>query len=82
MLEDIAILTGGKAVTEDLGIKLENVRIENLKILQDGRKVKFRLSRIARRNRSPSGGQWNSTPDNALADLSKSPQKHTFSPLH
>ena len=26
MLEDIAILTGGKAITEDLGIKLENVR--------------------------------------------------------
>jgi chaperonin GroEL len=30
MLEDIAILTGGKAVTEDLGIKLENVKIEEL----------------------------------------------------
>jgi len=30
MLEDIAVLTGGKAVTEDLGIKLENVRIEDL----------------------------------------------------
>ena len=30
MLEDIAILTGGKAVTEDLGIKLENVKIEDL----------------------------------------------------
>jgi chaperonin GroEL len=30
MLEDIAILTGGKAVTEDLGIKLENVDIEDL----------------------------------------------------
>jgi chaperonin GroEL len=30
MLEDIAILTGGKAVTEDLGIKLENIRIEDL----------------------------------------------------
>ncbi len=27
MLEDIAVLTGGKAVTEDLGIKLENVRL-------------------------------------------------------
>src|SRR5205807_3988873 len=26
MLEDIAILTGGKAITEDLGIKLENVK--------------------------------------------------------
>jgi len=30
MLEDIAILTGGKAITEDLGIKLENVKIEDL----------------------------------------------------
>ncbi len=30
MLEDIAILTGGKAVTEDLGIKLENISIEDL----------------------------------------------------
>src|ERR1700694_4722985 len=30
MLQDIAILTGGKAVTEDLGIKLEGVKIEDL----------------------------------------------------
>jgi chaperonin GroEL len=30
MLDDIAILTGGKAITEDLGIKLENVKIEEL----------------------------------------------------
>jgi chaperonin GroEL len=30
MLEDIGILTGGKAITEDLGIKLENVKIEEL----------------------------------------------------
>ncbi len=30
MLEDIAILTSGKALTEDLGIKLENVDIEDL----------------------------------------------------
>jgi len=30
MLEDIAILTGGKVISEDLGIKLENVRIEDL----------------------------------------------------
>src|SRR5437868_2838415 len=30
MLEDIAILTGGKAITEDLGIKLENLHIEDL----------------------------------------------------
>jgi chaperonin GroEL len=30
MLEDLAILTGGKAVTEDLGIKLENLKVEDL----------------------------------------------------
>jgi chaperonin GroEL len=30
MLEDVAILTGGKAITEDLGIKLENVKLEDL----------------------------------------------------
>jgi len=30
MLEDIAILTGGKAITEDLGIKLENAKLEDL----------------------------------------------------
>jgi chaperonin GroEL len=30
MLEDIATLTGGKAITEDLGIKLENVKVEDL----------------------------------------------------
>ena len=30
MLEDIAVLTGGKAITEDLGIKLENVKVEDL----------------------------------------------------
>ena len=30
MLEDIAILTGGTCITEDLGIKLENVKVEDL----------------------------------------------------
>ena len=30
MLEDIAILTGGQAITEDLGITLENVKLEDL----------------------------------------------------
>jgi chaperonin GroEL len=30
MLEDIAILTGGKAITEDLGLKLENLKIDDL----------------------------------------------------
>src|SRR5947199_4748412 len=30
MLEDISVLTGGKAITEDLGIKLENIKLEDL----------------------------------------------------
>jgi len=30
MLEDIAILTGGKCITEDLGIKLESIGLEDL----------------------------------------------------
>jgi chaperonin GroEL len=30
MLEDIAVLTGGKVISEDLGIKLENVKVEDL----------------------------------------------------
>jgi len=30
MLEDIGIVTGGKVISEDLGIKLENVRLEDL----------------------------------------------------
>jgi len=30
MLEDIATVTGGKSITEDLGIKLESVRLEDL----------------------------------------------------
>ncbi len=30
MLEDIAALTGGRAITEDLGIKLENIQLEDL----------------------------------------------------
>ena len=30
MLEDIAILSGGRAITEDLGIKLENIKLEDL----------------------------------------------------
>jgi chaperonin GroEL len=30
MLEDIAIITGGNAITEDLGVKLENIKLEDL----------------------------------------------------
>ena len=30
MLEDVAILTNGRAITEDLGVKLESIKIEDL----------------------------------------------------
>src|SRR6266704_2854811 len=30
MMEDIAVLTGGKVISEDIGLKLENVKIEDL----------------------------------------------------
>jgi chaperonin GroEL len=30
MLEDIAILTGGRAITEDLGLKMESIKLEDL----------------------------------------------------
>ena len=33
MLEDIAILTGGTVISEDLGIKLENVKIQDLSLI-------------------------------------------------
>jgi len=38
MLEDIAVLTGGKAVTEDLGMKLENIDID---LLGRAKKIKI-----------------------------------------
>ena len=40
MLEDIAVLTGGKAITEDLGIKLENVDVVDL-----GRAKKIKIDK-------------------------------------
>jgi chaperonin GroEL len=40
MLEDIAILTGGRVISEDLGMKLENVKIEDL-----GRARKVRIDK-------------------------------------
>jgi len=42
MLEDIAILTGGQVISEDLGVKLENVMIEQL-----GRAKKVRIEKEA-----------------------------------
>ncbi len=48
MLEDIAILTGGKVITEDLGIKLENVKWEDL---GDAKKVVAHQGRDHHRHR-------------------------------
>jgi chaperonin GroEL len=42
MLEDIAVLTGGQVISEDLGIKLENVMVEQL-----GRAKKVRIEKDA-----------------------------------
>ncbi|MDR1458335.1 MAG: chaperonin GroEL [Puniceicoccales bacterium] len=42
MLEDIAILTGGKFISEDLGIKLESVKVEDL-----GRAKRINVSKEA-----------------------------------
>ena len=36
MLQDIAVLTGGQAISEDLGIKLENVTLEHARARQEG----------------------------------------------
>ena len=40
MLRDIAILTGGQCITEDLGIKLENIQLSDL-----GRAKRYRSTR-------------------------------------
>ncbi len=40
MLEDIAVLTGGRAITEDLGIKLENLNVSDL-----GRAKKIKIDK-------------------------------------
>jgi chaperonin GroEL (HSP60 family) len=69
MLEDIAILTNGRAITEDLGIKLESIKLDDLgkakKITIDKdnttivegagrrRRSKAASSRSARRSRTP-----------------------------
>ena len=50
MLEDIAILTGGKLISEDLGIKLENVKWEDL---GDAKKVVDRQGQHHHRHRLP-----------------------------
>ena len=51
MLEDIAILTGGQVISEDLGIKLENVKIGDLgsckKVKIDKEKLQERLAKLA-----------------------------------
>ena len=45
MLEDIAVLTGGRLISEDLGIKLENIKLDDMPvILKHGVVSKFRRS--------------------------------------
>ena len=45
MLEDIAILTGGQVISEDLGIKLENVTLDMLGQRQEGARSRRRTRR-------------------------------------
>jgi chaperonin GroEL len=65
MLKDIAVLTGGKAITEDLGMKLDSLRLEDLgrakKVVIDKDNTTI-IEGAARRPRStaesvPSGGK-------------------------
>ena len=59
MLEDIAILTGGQVISEDLGIKLENVKIGDLgsckkvKIDKENRSEERRVGKECRSRWSP-----------------------------
>ena len=59
MLEDIAILTGGKMISEDLGIKLENIKITDLgrgkrvTIDKDNHDARRGRRQAERRRRSP-----------------------------
>jgi chaperonin GroEL len=60
MLEDIAILTGGKVISEDLGIKLENVKSKDLGTCQavtidkDNTTIVDGAGKTARRSRGAS----------------------------
>src|SRR5439155_1331375 len=47
MLEDIATVTGGKAITEDLGMKLENLKLEEPSSDYDREKLQERLAKLA-----------------------------------
>src|SRR5438034_2263302 len=47
MLEDIAVLTGGRLISEDLGIKLENIKLEDMKNLEGDEKIGVRIVRRA-----------------------------------
>ena len=65
MLEDIAKLTGGRAITEDLGIKLENVKIEDLgrakRVTNRQGQHDHRLRAVARRRQSKAASRKSAT---------------------
>jgi hypothetical protein len=46
LLEDIAILTGGKAIMEETRIKLEGVRLEDLATIVDGAAIEGRIKQL------------------------------------
>jgi chaperonin GroEL len=64
MLQDIAVLTGGKAITEDLGIRLENVQLSDLGESGHGRQGQHDDRRWQGEGRRDSGpGEGNSDSD-------------------
>ena len=66
MLEDIAILTGGRCITEDLGIKLENLTLEDLgraKRVTDRQGEHHHRRRIRQAGRHPGPREPDPPPD-------------------
>jgi chaperonin GroEL len=63
MLEDIAILTGGRCITEDLGIKLENIELTDL-----GRAKRITIGKetpSSSKAKAPATPSWARIPDQA-----------------
>jgi chaperonin GroEL len=73
MLEDIAVLTGGQVVSEDLGIKLENLELSSL-----GTAKKIKVTRTTRRSsRAPARRRTSRRASSRSAGRSRSPRATT-----
>jgi chaperonin GroEL (HSP60 family) len=51
MLEDLAVLTGGQAVTEDLGVRLESTKLDDLGQAKKVTSAAWRPSKLVQRRR-------------------------------